>query len=53
VKKALEDREERLALVERLELTLGRTVDPWKEIIEDEKLRKNFTPLAGTQPAAH
>ena len=51
VKKALENREERLALVERL--TLGRTVDPWKEIIEDEKLRKNFTPLAGTQPAAH
>jgi nitrite reductase (NADH) large subunit len=53
VKEALADRDVRLALVERLEVTLGHTVDPWKEIIEDEKLRKNFTPLSGAEPVAH
>ncbi|MEO2256247.1 MULTISPECIES: nitrite reductase large subunit NirB [Paenibacillus] len=53
VKEALADRDVRLALVERLEVTLGHTVDPWKEIIQDEKLRKNFTPLSGAEPVTH
>ncbi|MFD2614787.1 nitrite reductase large subunit NirB [Paenibacillus gansuensis] len=49
VKKALEKREDRLALVERIETTLKHTTDPWREIIENDDLRKNFTPLAKDQ----
>ncbi|SFF22090.1 nitrite reductase (NADH) large subunit [Paenibacillus catalpae] len=50
VKKALEKREDRLALVERLEKTLSYTTDPWKEIVENKELRKNFEQLSGAQP---
>lgn len=46
VKAALESREERLALVSRIEETLSYTTDPWKEIIDNPELRKNFMPLA-------
>ena len=49
VKKALEDKEERLALRERILKTLSLTTDPWKQIIEDGSLRKNFEPLAQGQ----
>lgn len=46
VKKALENREDRLALVERIRTTLDQMVDPWRQIIEDRDLRKNFEALA-------
>lgn len=49
VKKALEKREERLALVDRIKNTLRLTTDPWKEIIDNDHLRKNFNPIASTQ----
>jgi nitrite reductase (NADH) large subunit len=45
VRDALESKEVRLALVERIEKTLSLTVDPWKEIIEQEKLSQTFQPL--------
>ncbi|RCW48974.1 nitrite reductase large subunit NirB [Paenibacillus prosopidis] len=50
VKKALEKREDRLALKERIEKTLSLTTDPWKQIIETDDLRKNFEQLNGVQP---
>ncbi|MEF3303971.1 nitrite reductase large subunit NirB [Paenibacillus sp. GYB003] len=46
VKKALEKREDRLALLERIETTLALTTDPWKEIIGKDELRKNFEPIS-------
>lgn len=49
IKKALEKREDRLALVERIEKTLALSSDPWKEIIGKDELRKNFAPLSGLQ----
>ncbi|MFC6333426.1 nitrite reductase large subunit NirB [Paenibacillus septentrionalis] len=45
VKKALEKKEDRIALVARIEKTLSLTRDPWKEIIHDKELRKNFEQL--------
>lgn len=50
VKAALESREDRLALVERIEKTLELTKDPWKEIIEEQELRRTFE-LMDTQAA--
>ncbi|MGM0883819.1 MAG: nitrite reductase large subunit NirB [Bacillota bacterium] len=50
VKNALEKREDRLALKERIEKTLSLTTDPWKQIIETDDLRKNFEQLNGVQP---
>lgn len=50
VKKALENREDRIALKERIEKTLSLTTDPWKQIIETDDLRKNFEQLNGVQP---
>ncbi|MFX3636467.1 MAG: nitrite reductase large subunit NirB [Candidatus Pristimantibacillus sp.] len=50
VKKALENREDRLALVDRIEKTLSFTTDPWKEIVEKDHLRKNFEQLSGALP---
>lgn len=50
IKKALENREERLALVGRIEKTLSLTTDPWKQIVENEDLLKNFEQLPGAQP---
>lgn len=46
IKTVLENPEERQKLAGRIEETLSRSTDPWKEIIEDESLRKNFEPLA-------
>ncbi|WP_044477119.1 nitrite reductase large subunit NirB [Paenibacillus antibioticophila] len=46
IKAVLENPEERQKLADRIEETLSRSTDPWKEIIEDESLRKNFEPLA-------
>ncbi|WP_424767506.1 nitrite reductase large subunit NirB [Paenibacillus sp. sgz302251] len=51
VKKALEKREDRLALMERIEKTLSLTTDPWKQIVENDELRKNFEPLTAAAPA--
>ncbi|WP_284640721.1 nitrite reductase large subunit NirB [Paenibacillus silviterrae] len=45
VKKALEAQEERAALKERYEFSAGLIEDPWKEIIEQEKLNRNFGVL--------
>lgn len=50
VKEALSSQETRLALKDRIEDTLSRTTDPWKEIIQNEELRKNFEPLHDVQP---
>ncbi|WP_080834370.1 nitrite reductase large subunit NirB [Cohnella massiliensis] len=47
IKQALEKKEDRLALQERIKTALGVTKDPWKEIVEEKELRKNFEPLAG------
>ncbi|WP_379133420.1 nitrite reductase large subunit NirB [Paenibacillus sp. sgz500958] len=46
VKKALENREDRLALRDRIQTTLSRTTDPWKQIVSEPELRKNFEPIA-------
>ncbi|MGW8825381.1 nitrite reductase large subunit NirB [Paenibacillus lautus] len=45
VKKALEKKEDRAALVSRIKLALSKQKDPWKEITSDSGLRKNFVPL--------
>ncbi|MCM3703520.1 nitrite reductase large subunit NirB [Paenibacillus macerans] len=49
IKVVLENAEERQALAARIEETLSRTTDPWKEIIHNEELRKNFEPLQSAQ----
>ncbi|AHV97285.1 nitrite reductase large subunit NirB [Paenibacillus sabinae] len=49
IKKALEEREERLALQERIQTALSVTTDPWKEIVSNKKLRKNFEPISRTE----
>ncbi|CAM3697839.1 nitrite reductase large subunit NirB [Marinicrinis lubricantis] len=48
VKKALERKEDREALVSRIEHTLSLTKDPWKEILGNEELRKSFESLPVT-----
>jgi nitrite reductase (NADH) large subunit len=50
VKQALNSREERLALMDRIQKTLSLQNDPWKQIIENDGLRKNFEPLS-SEPA--
>ncbi|MNS31401.1 Nitrite reductase [NAD(P)H] [compost metagenome] len=45
VKNALASQEERKALQQRYEFSAGLTQDPWKEIIEQERLNKNYEPL--------
>jgi len=52
VKQALEKQADRLALMSRIEKTLSLTTDPWKEIIHNKELRKNFEQLADVQSAA-
>jgi len=46
VKRALESRDDRIALGERIRKTLALTTDPWKQIVENGELRKNFEPIA-------
>ncbi|MBW5446349.1 nitrite reductase large subunit [Cohnella sp. CFH 77786] len=50
IKAALERKEDREALVERIDKTLSLTKDPWKEIIEQQEQRKTFVPM-DEQPA--
>ncbi|QMV42907.1 nitrite reductase large subunit NirB [Cohnella cholangitidis] len=45
IKAALEKPEDRIALNERIDKTLGLMKDPWKEIIEEKKLNETFVPL--------
>ncbi|MNH87052.1 Nitrite reductase [NAD(P)H] [compost metagenome] len=45
VKNALASQEERMTLQQRYEFSAGLTQDPWKEIIEQERLNKNYEPL--------
>lgn len=45
IKQALESREDRLALQERIQHTLSLTTDPWKQIVNTPELRKNFEPI--------
>jgi nitrite reductase (NADH) large subunit len=52
VRDALESKEVRLELVERIDKTLSLTIDPWKEIIEQEKLGQIFRPLQACESAA-
>ena len=52
VKEALANKEDRLALVARIENTLSLTTDPWKEIIHNKELRKNYEQLADISSAA-
>lgn len=51
IKKALEKKEDRLALVERIEKTFSLTKDPWKEIIETKHLRETFQALPALDAA--
>ncbi|HJV44243.1 MAG TPA: nitrite reductase large subunit NirB [Bacillota bacterium] len=46
IQKELEQKENRMALVERIENVLSLMEDPWKEIIENNELRKTFEPLS-------
>ncbi|QUL57840.1 nitrite reductase large subunit NirB [Paenibacillus tritici] len=46
IKQALESREERLALMERIQKALSLTTDPWKQIVNTPELRKNFEPIS-------
>ncbi|MGN7456622.1 nitrite reductase large subunit NirB [Paenibacillus pasadenensis] len=46
IREALASAEERIALNERLQEALATLEDPWKEIVGDPELRKNFEPLA-------
>ncbi|OMF21691.1 nitrite reductase large subunit NirB [Paenibacillus sp. FSL H8-0259] len=46
IKQALESREARLALQERIQKTLSLTTDPWKQIVNTPELRKNFEPIS-------
>lgn len=46
VKQALAKPEDRAALFGRIKLTLSKTEDPWKKIVGDGELRKNFAPLS-------
>ncbi|MDQ0061800.1 nitrite reductase large subunit NirB [Paenibacillus harenae] len=50
VKKALEDHEVRMALKDRLDKAISLQEDPWKKIIEDKELRKNFEQITAPQP---
>lgn len=45
IKRALESQEERLALKDKIELVLSRTTDPWKQIVNEPDLRKNFEAI--------
>jgi nitrite reductase (NADH) large subunit len=47
--KALDNADDRKALMSRIEETKSYTKDPWKEIIKNDGLRKNFEPLSGVQ----
>ena len=49
VVKALESADARRELVDRIEETLSYAKEPWKEIILNDELRKNFEPLSGVQ----
>lgn len=46
IKQALELPAERQALQERIQKTLSLTTDPWKQIVNDPELRKNFEQLS-------
>lgn len=45
IKAALDSPEERQALTHRIMETLSLSTDPWREIVENGELRKNFEPL--------
>lgn len=50
-RRVVDDRDERRALVERLERALARRVDPWRERVDklaggDEVLRREFAPVS-------
>ena len=49
IKEALEKQEDRDALNVRIDKTLSLTTDPWKEIIESDKLSSVFEPLAAPE----
>lgn len=52
IKEALEKKEDREALVQRIEETLSLTQDPWKEIIEKDELRATFEQLGVRETTA-
>ncbi|MNB81727.1 Nitrite reductase [NAD(P)H] [compost metagenome] len=49
IKEALADPDERKALGERIRKALSVMTDPWKQIVNDKELRKNFEPIAEEQ----
>ena len=49
IKEALEKQEDRDALNVRIDKTLSLTTDPWKEIIESDKLSSVFEPLVAPE----
>lgn len=50
IKQVLENPQERLALQERIQTALSVTTDPWKEIVNQPELRKNFEQLTQPEP---
>ncbi|NMO95843.1 nitrite reductase large subunit NirB [Paenibacillus lemnae] len=50
VKEALKDKEVRTALGERLKTAISTQKDPWKEILSEPELRKNFIRLTEAEP---
>ncbi|MFB9280020.1 nitrite reductase large subunit NirB [Cohnella cellulosilytica] len=49
VRTALQNKDDRATLCARIRKTLDLTTDPWKQIVENGALRKNFEPLAEAQ----
>jgi nitrite reductase (NADH) large subunit len=49
IKEALEKQEDRDALNVRIDKTLSLTTDPWKEIVESDKLSSVFEPLVAPE----
>jgi len=52
VKAALKNKEDRVALVSRIEKALSVMSDPWKEITQNKELRKNFEQLVSLESPA-
>ncbi|GIQ68790.1 NAD(P)/FAD-dependent oxidoreductase [Xylanibacillus composti] len=53
IKQALAKPEDRKALFERLDKALSLIEDPWKEVLENEELRKSFEKLEVNEQLAH
>jgi nitrite reductase (NADH) large subunit len=52
IKAALERQEDRLAFMGRIEKALSLTKEPWKELIEQQRLKETFLPLVSEESEA-